>query len=611
METADLKKLVESKRVTQEQADKLKDLRPGVYCLHKSWGFGKVQWVDLILGRVAIDFKSKPGHSMELGYAADSLQLLPSTHILTQKSDNAARLRSQPPLEVCRVVLQSYAGQVTADQFHSILSPDVITEADWKKWWDTAKKAMKKDPHFGVPSKKTEPFLLRDAPVSLHQEVIDEFHKTRGLKEKLAAAEKLLGMADQVRDIDKLVPEIVEALTQQIGTQRDYQPGLAIEAIWVREELAKLQGLNHDTLLHQIHEILPGVKNLHEVITSVSSSKQKKLLPIIRSLFGDWSERMFRILQRTSGKLLTEIVDFLLTEGKEAELKQLLARAVNDQSANNDLLAWICRNRNSDRYQGVLTELIQPRLLSAILVGLDKKHFNDGPRRKNELRELLAEDGELMADLIQAASIDETRDLAKILMASPAFEEIDKRSLMSRIIKMCPSVQDLLAGGGQPKTEPLIVSWASLERRKEEYDELITKKIPSNTKDISIARSYGDLRENFEFKAAKETQRVLMRRKSEMELDLTRARGTDYSEARTDSVCVGTIVAVTDLADKSSHTFTLLGAWDGDPDKGIISYLTPLALALGGKKVGEEADFQMDNQAKKYRVEKIEKFKTA
>lgn len=611
METADLKKLVELGRVTQEQADKLKPLRPGVYCQHKSWGFGKVQWVDLILGRVTIDFKSKPGHSMELGYAADSLQLLPGTHILAQKADNVERLRGQPPIEVCRTVLQSLGGQVTADQFQSLLCGDVIPEADWKKWWDAAKKAMKKDPLFGVPSKKTDPFVLRDAPVSLHQEVIDEFHKARGLKDKLAAAEKLLGMADQVANIDKLVPEIVEALTENIGKHRDYQPGLAIEAIWVREELAKLQGLSHDTLLHQIHEILPGVKNLHELIDSVATSKQKKLLPIIRNLFTDWSERMFKILQRTSGKLLTEVIDFLIAEGKETELKLLLARAVGDQTASNELLAWICRNRNTDRYQGILAELIQPRLLNAILVGLEKRQFNDGPRRKNELRDLLAQDAELMADLVQAASIDETRDLSKLLLASPVFEEIDKRSLMSRVIKICPSVQELLAGGDQPRTEPLIVSWSSLERRKAEYDELVTKKIPANTKDISIARSYGDLRENFEFKAAKETQRVLMRRKAEMEVELTRARGTDFSDARTDSVGVGTVVTVTDLTDKSPHTFTILGAWDGDPDKGIISYLTPLALALAGKKAGEEADFQMDNQTKRYRVDKIDKYKTA
>jgi transcription elongation GreA/GreB family factor len=611
METTELKKLVESNRLTEQQASKLKDLAAGVCCLHKSWGFGKVQALDLILGRVAIDFKSKPGHSMELGYAADSLQLLTPTHILAQKVENAGRLRSLPPLELCRIVLQSFGGQATADQFQRALCGDVIPAEDWKKWWDSAKKAMKKDPHFGVAAKKTDPYVLRDAPVSAHQELVDAFHMARGLKDKLAAAEQLLQMADEVEGIEKVVPDMVQVLTEHIGKHRDYQPALAIEAIWVRDELAKIQGLNHEAQVHQIHEILPQVRNLHVVLDEIPTHKQKKLLPIIRNLFEDWRERMFKLLRTGSGKLLSEVVDFLIAEGQEAELKNLLERAVRDQSASGDLLAWICRSRNVDRYQNLVGDLIHPRLFSAILVTLDRSHFDKGPRRKNELRELLLSDTELVADLLQLASVDETRDLSKVLLASPMFEELDKRSLMSRVIKVCPPVQELLAAGKEAKTEPLIVSWESLERRKAEYDELVTKKIPANTKDIAIARSYGDLRENFEFKAAKETQRVLSRRRAEMEMELMRARGTDFSDARTDVVGIGTVVTVTDLGDKSSHQFRILGAWDGDPDKGIISYQTKLAQALSGKKVGEEATFEMDGQSKRYRVEQIAKHKTA
>jgi transcription elongation GreA/GreB family factor len=81
-----------------------------------------------------------------------------------------------------------------------------------------------------------------------------------------------------------------------------------------------------------------------------------------------------------------------------------------------------------------------------------------------------------------------------------------------------------------------------MEARKAEYDDLVTKKIPQNRQDIQIARSYGDLRENFEYKSAKEQQRVLTRRKSELERDLARARGTDFAEAKADHVSIGTTV---------------------------------------------------------------------
>ena len=102
------------------------------------------------------------------------------------------------------------------------------------------------------------------------------------------------------------------------------------------------------------------------------------------------------------------------------------------------------------------------------------------------------------------------------------------------------------------------------------------KKIPANSKEIAIARSYGDLSENHEYKAAKEMQKILMRRKEELETQLARARGTDFSNAKTDVVGIGTIVQATDLGTNQPETFTILGAWDSDPDKGVISYLSPV-----------------------------------
>ena len=104
---------------------------------------------------------------------------------------------------------------------------------------------------------------------------------------------------------------------------------------------------------------------------------------------------------------------------------------------------------------------------------------------------------------------------------------MDKRSLLGRIVKAYPSIQSMISGDQTKDDNLLIVSWPSLERRKNEYEELVKKKIPANSKEIAIARSYGDLRENHEFKAAKEMQKVLMARKGELEIDLTRARGTE------------------------------------------------------------------------------------
>ena len=106
----------------------------------------------------------------------------------------------------------------------------------------------------------------------------------------------------------------------------------------------------------------------------------------------------------------------------------------------------------------------------------------------------------------------------------------------------------------------------------------------------------------------KEMQKLLMRRKSELEAQLVRARGTDFANVKSDAVGIGTRVQVTDLASANDETFTVLGAWDGNPEKGIISYLTPMGQALFGHKPGEEIEFEMDGARRRYRVEKIEAY---
>src|SRR4030095_11584756 len=176
--------------------------------------------------------------------------------------------------------------------------------------------------------------------------------------------------------------------------------------------------------------------------------------------------------------------------------------------------------------------------------------------------------------------------------------------------KSYPAIQSLISGDQSKQESHLVVSWDSLERRKNEYRELVEKKIPANSKEIAIARSYGDLRENHEYKAAKEMQKLLMRQKGELEDQLVRARGTDFLNPRTDIVSVGTKVDVTDLNTKHSETYAILGAWDFDLEKGIISYLTPMAQALLNKKIGDEVEFEMDGVKKRYRIESIQACQT-
>jgi len=191
-------------------------------------------------------------------------------------------------------------------------------------------------------------------------------------------------------------------------------------------------------------------------------------------------------------------------------------------------------------------------------------------------------------------------------MASPAFDELERRSLMGRLIKDFPFVREFVVTK-TVKEQPLIVSWASYHKRQAELDDIIQKKIPQNSKEIALARSYGDLRENFEYKAAKDMQKLLMRRRAELEILLSRAQAKDFADAKTDTVGIGTSVTVTDPATSQQHTHHILGAWDSDPARGIISYPAALAQALLNKRVGDIVEASGETGPQKLRIDRIEK----
>jgi transcription elongation factor GreA len=213
----------------------------------------------------------------------------------------------------------------------------------------------------------------------------------------------------------------------------------------------------------------------------------------------------------------------------------------------------------------------------------------------------------LIAAMFTGADIGEARDAMRKLLLSPLFDELTKRSLLARIVKLYPELEGMITGA-QPeeKSAALVVSWSSLEKRKTEYEELIKKKIPENTKEIALARSYGDLSENFEFKAAKQMQAVLMRRKTELEQMLHNARGTAFESPDTSRVSIGTIVTLRDKKSGKEETYTILGAWDGDPERHVISYQTAIGQALLGHKLGDVVSLNSDDGSAQFAILSIE-----
>lgn len=602
----EFEKLVAAGKLDGKHVAALTQLVEAGCCSHRSWGFGRIKAVDTVFARFTIDFPGKTGHPMDLGFAAETLKPVPKDHILARKAAdlNAVRHLAAHHIDLIKIVLNSFGGRATPDQIQQVLVPDVISE-DWKKWWDTARREMKKSGHFVVPVKKTEPVIYQAQETSLQDRLLAEFRVAKGLKAHIAVTAEVLKVVPDLGDKVAAANEIIGVLNPEIASHQRTQTALALEAIFARDELRQAVGLPAaaDEVTAAQVWALEGLK-FGPLLETLPAAKHHRALESFKTANPDRWPEVFRAAMNTvSSKLVKEIASVLVQNGQLNPLKETLGRLINQHTANSELLLWFGRDRNED-----FVDILGPEVFRAMLSAMERDQFNE--KRSNRLRDFILEDQQLLGELTASADIEIIKDLTRALQLSPVFDDMDKRSLLARLVKAHPAVQSLITGEQTKQDSGLLVSWESLERRRQEYQDLVQKKIPANSKEIAIARSYGDLRENHEYKAAKEMQKVLLRRKDELEAQLTRARGMDFVNVKTDVVSPGTIVQITELLSNQPETFTVLGAWDSDPEKGLISYLTPVAQALINHKVGDAVEIEMHGNKRQYRIDSILPWRT-
>src|SRR6266568_1757774 len=601
----ELQKLVESGKLTSKAAEQLEKLKPGAYCLHKSWGFGRVTEWNLLLNQIVIDFASKKSHPMQVQYAAENLTPLAPDHFLARKATDLVSIKNlarQDPVALVRNILESLEGKATTQQIADWLVGDVFTEAEWKRWWESTKKALKASGAFSTPAKKTEPIQIRGEGISHADELIAAFNKARQPKEQIAALEQIIKSYQQFKQPENQLQPIVATIENMAARNQKMHPELAFELIMARDDL-----LGRVPSLHSTHVgstlsklILEEEKRLISILPKLPAAKEKRVLEALPSaLAPHWTERALHLMQLGHSRMVAQIARILSEGGQHAELREMLERSVREHSATSEMLIWLCSEREH------WNELITPDLLGAILGALEREKHN-APGRASKLHRALVDDRQLLGDMFKNADVALARDAMRRLQLGPLFDELTKRSLLARIVKVYPELESMITSmEAQEKAATLIVSWSSLEKRKAEYEELVKVKIPENRKEIALARSYGDLSENFEFKAAKQMQSVLMRRKAELEQMLHNARGTAVENPDTSRVSIGTVVTGRNVETNKEETYTILGAWDSDPDRHIISYQTAIGQALLGHALDDTVSLKTEHAASRFAIVSI------
>ena len=119
---------------------------------------------------------------------------------------------------------------------------------------------------------------------------------------------------------------------------------------------------------------------------------------------------------------------------------------------------------------------------------------------------------------------------------------------------------------------------------------------------IEEARSHGDLSENAEYHAARERQSFVEGRIQELESALGRSNIIDVACLSGNKVLIGASVEVCDAVEDIKMTYQIVGQYEADLTRNLISLQSPVAKALIGKEVGDFVDVSTPGGTKTYEI---------
>jgi len=594
----------------------LESMSEGAYCIHRSWGLGRISGYDSDRNMLLIDFEDeeRKSHAMDPVFCLGKIEVLDKEHIITKHRNNPDEinlLAKKEPVDLVIDILSRFEDGCAATREIERTLNFLFGPTKGKKWWTATKKLLVKDPRVAVPNKKTEPYVLRDEPVKPEQEILQDFFDEKRSKEKIILAEKLFDLAAEKEDLQADLPQVLTDLTTAIMEARNLSDADRLYGIWVRNNLArdveedveKLEPTSA-SILKECEEDLPRLADL------MPTKFHDRFLDLVTRVYPEnWKQIVLNLLHNTTVKFSGECAHFLVDREESKLLIKSLNNSLDEQTLKAPVLLWLLKFRELSKFKELFKDLITPRLLTAVFAAIDHESLHNSSTRRIPLAEILSEDKQLLPDILSKGTSENAQDLAQALILNPGFEDLSKRSLLARFIKRFPEIQDLLDGGANSGTsssvvtdDSLIVSQSSYAQKIADLDELTKVKIPDNSLAIEAAREHGDLRENAEYHMAKDEQKVLLARQSELQADIMRAKPTDFTDVTTDAVGIGSVVKLLDQLNHEEHTYTVLGAWDSDPDNNILSYLTPLGQMLLGKKIDDEVKTDVQGNVQVWKV---------
>jgi transcription elongation GreA/GreB family factor len=538
-------------------------------------GAGIVTELNPDLGMTRLDFEKEKRIAVPLGAAAKYLTPLPEGHILREKFRDAEKLRAEAkakPADFVAKLLQSFRRPMTMPEIRDAVI-GIVDESKWSSWWTAARK----NPQVvtsGSGAKATYSWSVTAA--GAESTVRRDFDKA-DTKTKLDLAKKHSARSKELADY------FSSTLASEAARIAGRDPGLA----W--QILAVLEGLPGEfSPTIEPTSLLTGAMASRTVAAVTDKQLRERALQSVRENHPDWPKVYSEIFfLDEEPRILSLIIATLEKEGQTQLRDRLIDETLRYPRRHPRAFYWFVKRLNDD--DQLTSEKANYTLLFQMLDAVSSDEFSPVRAR---LKDMFDKGGLAVRIVMNTDNEEQARKLVETLERYGALEEYRREIVKHAAIMKFPGLRE-------QQQEPVYATAEMFTKKREELDHLKRVEIPANSKALQAAREMGDLRENFEYKAARARAEYLSARVGEVSSELQRVQVLDPAQVDTTSVRVGTKVSLSNGDEK--RLVTILGPWESAPEHGIYSNQSDVAKALIGHSTGDIVSF-MGND---YQIESI------
>jgi transcription elongation factor GreA len=488
------------------------------------------------------------------------------------------------------------------------LVPSVLTAGEWSSWNTKAHAILKSDPSFGVSPDNINVFTVRDRALSKEEKLYNEFKAEKKFFNRLSLIREFVA---EIKDIEpdsehfnEMLVYFMSFLKQKTHINYEY-----VSSYLLLKDLAGTYSFIAEKLKLNFTAMFEKIKDLTGLFKSIKDEKiQKDFLEQIKLFIPEWKDIYVKLFPYA---LQGMIIESLREEGDDSKIISLIRGCFENYRDSREAIVWLYKEFKDDPVfakAGVSAEKILialVHLLELTYREIDNNRYTTENKRLNRQVYTILFKKNLLDAYIDNADrgsivriytlIDDVRDL----------DPVDKLKLKNRILVKFPDFKFFGAMEKDVVSRTLTVTSAKFNEKQRQLERIMNEEIPANSKEIAFALSLGDLRENAEYKAAKEKQEILNSTVSKLKNEIERSQLFDPSTINTARVSFGTAVTLENETAKRDDVYTLLGPWESDPDNNIISYLSPFGASVMNKRVGEKFDFEINGEKITYTVKEI------